>query len=47
MYADKSIEILQNKITFGNHGNNKNCIKIVFDANKEGSNKDVDFWKII
>ena len=26
---------------------NKNCIKIISYANKEGSNKDIGFWKII
>ena len=29
------------------HGNNENCMKIDFDANKEGSNKDIGFWKTI
>ena len=32
---------------FGNHGNNENCMKIDFDANKEGSNKDIGFLKTI
>ena len=40
-----------NKLKFLNlvtmHGNNENCMKIYFDANKEGSNKDIGFWKTI
>ena len=32
---------------FGNYGNIENCMKIYFDANKEGSNKDIGFWKTI
>ena len=34
-------------LEFCNHGNKHNLIKIVFDANKECSNKNIGFWKII
>ena len=30
-----------------NHGNDKNCIKAVFYANREGSKRNSDIWKII
>ena len=31
----------------GNHGDNKNSIKALFCANKEGSKRNGGFWKII
>ena len=34
-------------LEFGNHGNKQNCINVVFDTYKEGSNKDIGFGKII
>ena len=43
----KACQILQNKIKFDNHDNNKNCIKANFEAYKEDSDKNISFWKII
>ena len=34
-------------LEFGNHGNNKRCIKAVFDSYKEGNKRNIGFWKII
>ena len=34
-------------LEFGNHGNSKNYIKAIFDANKEGSNINKVFLKSI
>ena len=42
----KKCQILQSKIKFGNHGNNKNCVKGYFDAYKEESNKKIIFGKL-
>ena len=32
---------------FGNHGNSKNYIKAIFDANKGGSKENIGFWEFI
>ena len=34
-------------IEFGNHGNKQNGIKVVFDTDKEGGNKNMGVLKII
>ena len=39
----QSAQILE----FGNHGNSKNDIKAIFDANKEGSKENIGFGEFI
>ena len=44
-FKHRNVKILQTKIKFGNHGNNKNGIKADIEAYKEDSDKIISFWK--